>query len=347
MEKVLSITLLSLLILAGCIPDADSSSSVSLASSSSSISSLSSASSSSSQDPNYNTELTNKATNEIVVLTVNLHTYQEANTSAQMDKVAKTIADLNIDLIAFDECGQNRNAAVISNINGITIKSDNMAKLIVDRLKTDYGLTYYYTWDWAHYGFDQWEEGEAVLSKAPFTKLTSGYISTSTSTTYSTSSASRKAVYAKTTLPGFGDVNFISTHLHWKTSASDTEPINQVNRLKQMIDTNINSSDAFSLVCGDLNSQPTETDPTWSATYLSMTNGYIDTFLVANPHANDMPENSAYDTVKGTYPGRIDYIFLKEGSAFKVRYSEIIFTPTLIGIVSDHYGVVTILQKTN
>jgi endonuclease/exonuclease/phosphatase family metal-dependent hydrolase len=69
--------------------------------------------------------------------------------------------------------------------------------------------------------------------------------------------------------------------------------------------------------------------------------GYQDSFLEAYPDANQTPAQSIYNTVGGSLPGRIDYIFMKKNPRIRVVDSQIIFTNDVVGTVSDHFGVLT------
>jgi len=281
-----------------------------------------------------------KPANELTVLTLNMHTYQESDQDVKFDTIVQLIAEQDVDVIAFQENAQHRNAAVVYD----NIRSDNMCIVITNRLKTYYGLDYYFTWDWAHYGWNEWEEGIAVMAKYSLAASDSTYVSTAASTGDITS---RKVIYGRFFIPGLNiNLNFFSTHLHWRTSVGDTEQNNQVTNVKAFATSKLAGAD-LTIVCGDYNSQPTETDPVWSEGYTTMKAGgeYLDTFLEFNPAANNMPENSIYDTVKGAYPGRIDYIFMRTNAAFGVVSSQIIFTPSILGEVSDHYGVLTRIRK--
>ncbi len=292
----------------------------------------------------YDPAAFSKPSNELVIMTLNMHTYQESDQDAKFDTIAETIARLDADFVACQENAQHKNSSIVTNIGGVTIRNDNMALILQQRLKTYYGLDYYFAWAWAHYGWSVWEEGVAVLSRYPIVELTNFYVSSSSSI-YDLSS--RKLVYARAYVPVLDqNINFVSTHLYWKTSLMDLEPKNQVNNVKALIESKHGVND-LSIVCGDYNSQATETDLRWAETYLTMmTNGlYQDTFLEYHPTATNMPENSLFDTVKGSYPGRIDYIFMRTNSQYSVMSSQIIFTPTVLGTVSDHYGVVTRIQK--
>jgi len=282
-------------------------------------------------------------TNDIVILSLNLHTYQETNQDAKFNIIVDAIFDLSIDLIAFVECGQNKNQPYISGSTSIRI--DNMAFIITQKMKSRYGVDYYYSWDWAHYGWDVWEEGMAVISRYPITESDSTWISTSTSRTDITS---RKAVFGKTGIPGIGAIHLFSVHTHWMPTSTDTEHELQVSRIKDFVYSKEVSGDVspdLSLVCGDFNCNAANIEP-WIKPYNKMVeNGdFIDTFLVANPTANNRPQDSKFNTVGGTTPGRIDYIFMKNNAKFEVVSSVITFSAYSLGTVSDHYGVITKLR---
>ncbi|OHD24910.1 MAG: hypothetical protein A2086_03805 [Spirochaetes bacterium GWD1_27_9] len=283
-----------------------------------------------------------KSNNEIMILTLNMHTYQETNQDAKFNMIAKLINDLTIDLIAFQECAQKNNTEILTG----KIRTDNMAYIITKKLKDNYALDYYYVWDWSHYGFSVYEEGVAVISKYPITSSESRYISTNTSKNDITS---RIAMMGTTNIPSIGNINFFSAHTHWMTSSTDTEHNSQVLKIKQFVtdkDTTGDVSTDLSIVCGDYNCNAANILP-WVTPYNTMVanNDFIDTFLSANPKANDKPQQAIYDTVKGDYPGRIDYIFMKNNVKFSVVNSMIVFKPDIVGTVSDHYGVITKLKK--
>ena len=272
---------------------------------------------------------------ELLILTVNLHTYQETQQDEKLNLIADLIAKMDVDFIAFQECAQNKSSVLKEGI----IKEDNMALLISEKIKERHGLAYNYSWGWAHYGWDVWEEGVAVLSKHPLVESEDRYISFYTGTS---NLNSRKAIYASYQTP-LGNVNFFSAHTHWRTSATDEQHNNQVNNIKSMAtEKEALTSGAVTFVCGDFNVNPTSDYP-WSEGYNTMVkNGdYSDTFLEVYPTANNKPAQSSYNTISGDFPGRIDYIFMKKNSKYKVQDSQIVFTSSVVGKVSDHYGVLT------
>jgi len=286
-------------------------------------------------------ELYKTSKDEILILSLNLHTYQETEAIRKLNLVADLIGLLDVDFIAFQECAQHKNS---ENVGGI-LRADNMAKLIADTLSRKYGKSYAYAWDWAHYGWDVWEEGLAVMSKYPMQNSEAQYISTSHS---NTDIESRKAVFGAFDVPDFGRLHLFSTHTHWRTSETSQAQNLQIETLKNFAAQKESLSQTpvkLTIISGDFNCNPTDAAP-WNEGYLRMTSEgeYEDAFLSANPEANTLPAQSRYFTIGGTFPGRIDYIFLKKNDLYAVESSQIIFTSTIIGSVSDHFGVLTKLK---
>lgn len=289
---------------------------------------------------NIKSNLFKTSEKEYLILTINLHTYQEDNQNEKFNLIVDLIAKMDIDFITFQECAQYKNSLIADGI----IREDNKAKLISDKLDEKYNIDYNYVWNWAHYGWDVWEEGIAVLSKYPRLDTDERYISTTTNTA---SINSRKVIYGSYQLSD-GIINVFSAHTHWRTSLYDQEQNKQINNIKLMVEekeallTNVNS-----FVCGDFNGNPTSEYP-WSEGYNTMmANGnYNDTFLNIYPDANNTPQQSIYNTVWGDFPGRIDYIFMKKNTRYQVSASQIVFTSNVIGEVSDHFGVLTKIRDT-
>ncbi|MHC1702929.1 MAG: endonuclease/exonuclease/phosphatase family protein [Tenuifilaceae bacterium] len=281
------------------------------------------------------------ASNEYLILTINLHTYQETQQSEKLNMVADVIGKMDIDFIAFQECAQNKSTAISEGI----IRVDNMALLVSNSLKENYSVDYNFVWDWAHYGWNVWEEGVAVLSKHSLLGSDSRYVSSYQGTS---SITSRKVIFGSYQTPS-GRFDVFSAHTHWRTSATDEEQNNQIKNIKLMVAEKENlATVAASFVCGDFNGNPTSDYP-WSEGYNTMVlnGGYIDSFLAANPSANSKPAQSIFYTIGGDLPGRIDYIFIKSKPHITVIDSQIIFKSDVVGKVSDHYGVLTKVAYTN
>jgi len=273
--------------------------------------------------------------NEYLILSLNLHTYQETQQNEKFNLITDVIGKMDIDFIAFQECAQHKSAAFTTGI----IREDNMALILSDRLKAKYNVGYTFVWNWAHYGWTVWEEGVAILSKHPLINSEDRYISTYTGTSDITS---RKVIFGSYQTSN-GVFNLFSAHTHWRLTETDEEQNNQIRKIKLMAAEKwALTSDSLAFICGDFNGNPTSDSP-WSEGYFTMmqNNEYTDTYLHANPEANNKPAQSIYNTIGGDFPGRIDYIFMKNNPHLTVIDSQIIFTSDCVGRVSDHFGVLT------
>lgn len=278
---------------------------------------------------------------EYLILTLNLHTYQETRQSEKFNLITDVIGKMNVDFVAFQECAQNKSAAITSGI----IREDNMALLLSNRIKAKYNSEYNYVWNWAHYGWTIWEEGVAILSRYPLINTEDRYISTYTGTSDITS---RKVIYGSYQTPD-GVFDIFSAHTHWRLTETDEEQNNQIKKIKSMAAEKWSlTPDSLTFICGDFNGNPTSDYP-WSEGYTTMMQNdeYTDTFLNIYPEANNRPAQSMYQTIGGDFPGRIDYIFMKNNPHFKVLDSQIIFTNEIVGSVSDHFGVLTKVMFTD
>lgn len=287
---------------------------------------------------NIQNEFLTKKENELTILTINLHTYQETEQNQKLYLVADVIGKLDVDFVAFQECAQNRNAPISSG----ALRNDNMAIKITEIINKKYKQKYNMVWDWAHYGWQIYEEGVCVISKHELLEHEARLVSAASSKNDITS---RKVIFGGYRWKNV-QFNIFSAHLHWRVSAEDEEQNNQIKAVKKMAtEKEKSNSIAVTMVCGDFNGNPTSAFP-YSEGYNTMVNNgeYIDTFLEKNPDANTTPPNSKYFTVGGSLPGRIDYIFLKKNDRIKVKASQIIFTENVIGTVSDHYGVLTKIE---
>ncbi len=274
-------------------------------------------------------------TNQLLVMTLNLHTWQEKDARAKLDLVADLIATLQVDVVALQECAQHKDSPLVEG----GIRSDNMALLITQRLEKVYHQKYYFYWDWAHYGWNVWEEGVAVLSRAPLESMESRVLSTANRPVLIDT---RKAVKVTTSAPGPGKMQVVSAHLSWRKDAADQEANRQTQALLDFAGEKQDGT-GLTLICGDFNAQSTKPAP-FNEVYSRMTNaGYLDTYLVINPRANHLPPSSRYHSIEEG--GRIDYIYL-HGPGWQVQDSSLFFSFDGADRVSDHRAVLTLLQKT-
>ncbi len=251
------------------------------------------------------------------VLALNLHCYQEKNQDEKFNRIVKMISDYDVDVICFQEVGENFNDARGD-------RNSNSAKIIRDRLATHY---YLFT-DWAHIGFERYCEGCAILSKHKFSFQDSGYVSP-TQDIYDINS--RKIVMAQIDVPYLGLINIYSVHLSWWDSGFPE----QFENLRQWVADKHSEGVVASLICGDFNI------PAGSQGYELIVDSreFEDEFLKATrPHLfhrvfNERAEGWQQELAND---GRIDYIFMRTGSRLRVTSAEFIFSDFDYGRVSDH-----------
>ena len=257
----------------------------------------------------------------MIILTLNLHTYQENDQEDKFDEIVRAIRIYSPDFICFQECAQRFDTEFIDSDE--KIRRDNMAEIIVQKLKKN-NAEYFYFWDWSHYGWDIWEEGIAILSKFPFKEKKSLYISESQSV-YDIF-GSRRALYVSVIHPEYGTVNVVSTHLSWESEGL----MYQIEELGNLVSQGEKNGQCISIVCGDFNDEPSGIG---YKRFIDL--GFKDTYSLATP---DFPNGP-------TYPPdiRIDYIFFRTNyeADIKVQSSDILFDGRAFKNVSDHFGVMT------
>ncbi len=272
------------------------------------------------------------------VMTLNLHTYQEADQNKKFSQIVEAIQDLTPDLIAFQECAQHKNASIVEkNHSGSIIKADNMALIIKNKLK-EKGLNYDYYWDWSHYAWDEWEEGCAVLTRHKMITGRSKYITQEQTTD---SWKSRKIVMITVQIPKVGKVNTFSVHTgFWK---DEQEPFKlQFKELNEWVE-KLEREAKATLLMGDFNIDAGSV----GYNYMLEQGELIDLYYTANPDGfHDPTIGGAIDgwKEKGTVDRRIDYIFTRQEEPLVPKGVQLIFTANRYGIVSDHRGIYAQLE---
>ncbi|KAF3982404.1 MAG: endonuclease [Methylococcales symbiont of Hymedesmia sp. n. MRB-2018] len=256
---------------------------------------------------------------QLKLLILNLHCYQEENQDKKFTQIAKAINALEVDIVCLQEVAEYWR-------DGQGDWESNAAKLINDRLTHPFHL---HT-DWSHLGFDKYREGVAILSRFPLSNHQSRYVSDSDDI-YNIHS--RKVVMACVHVPYMGAINIFSAHLSWMEDGFQ-EQFQQLHRWAEEHNTdNIKAT----MLCGDFNITA------GSDGYQTVVenNHYDDQYLAANEQAvfeKIFRVNDAHwqDLLTDDY--RIDYIFMNKSSALQVTSAKVIFTEQDYGRVSDHCG---------
>lgn len=291
-----------------------------------------------------------KPTDELCILTLNLHTYQESDAQVKLDKIADVIARLKPDFVCFQECAQHKVADVTTDerapfqdgIDKIKVgnseKQTNMVYLISKRLKETHSLVYNYYWSWAHYGWDVWEEGVAVLTPYEIKECDNRYISTQKTTG---SIDSRKALFVKVDVPNIGIVNIFSVHTSWGSPQQG-----QYDKLREFMQDKSDPKVVASIVAGDFNGKPSEYgykritsniggDRLMDAYYIANNSGLDDTTMLGDKH-NGI--------------SRIDFVFYNYKDRIVPKTGQVYFmhldnSSNYLGEeVSDHNGVIVRLK---
>ncbi|PEA54835.1 endonuclease [Bacillus pseudomycoides] len=255
------------------------------------------------------------------LLTLNCHSWQEDEQFAKIHYLAKTIQENDYDVIALQEVSQSIEARDVSG----NMKEDNFVRLLQAELEKLGAAKYDVVWDFAHIGYDVYEEGLAILTKHSIKKSDAFFVSDSTNTTYW---KTRKIV--SVTVSYYNQpVTFYSCHLGWWND--EEEPFQkQVDRLLHRVENN-----ELSFLMGDCNNNARIQNEGYD--YL-MQKGLYDTYQLAE-------RKDEGTTVQGQIAGwdenkqnlRIDLILSNQ--PVQVTSSKVIFNGTNREVISDHFGV--------
>ena len=249
---------------------------------------------------------------QLKVLILNLHCYQEENQDEKFTQIAKAINELEVDIVCLQEVAEYWR-------DGQGDWESNSAKLINDRLKKPFHL---HT-DWSHLGFDKYREGVAILSRYPLSHHQSKYVSDSHDI-YSIHS--RKVVMARVHVPYIGAINVFSAHLSWMEDGFQQ----QFQRLHEWAEQTQTDDIKATLLCGDFNI----TAGTAGYEYVVNSNQYDDQFLAANEKGifdKIFRVNDAHWQDLLTEDYRIDYIFMNKASQLQVTSAKVLFTEQDMG----------------
>jgi maltose 6'-phosphate phosphatase len=263
------------------------------------------------------------------LLTLNCHSWQEDDQPGKISILADDIAEKSYDVIALQEVSQLIESEIVHGL----VKKDNFALVLLGELEkrgvTDYTLV----WDFAHIGYDVYEEGVAILTKHPVVEEHRFFISKSHDQSYW---KTRKIVGATISYHG-KPLTFYSCHLGWWTDAE--EPFKyQVDSLMEQV-----TPESPFFLMGDFNNNALVSDEGYD--YL-LSKGLLDTF-------GEAVERDSGITVRGNIAGwdentvdlRLDLILSSE--KIDVASSRVIFNDGNKPVVSDHFGVEVVLGESN
>lgn len=255
------------------------------------------------------------------LLTLNCHSWQEDNQLEKMKTLAETIAENDFDVIALQEVSQRMDSPIAFG----AVREDNFALVLVEELRKLGAEDYHFTWDFAHLGYEVYEEGLAILTKHNIEEEYSFFISRGQDQSFW---KTRKIVGAKILANG-QPISFYSCHLGWWHDEEEPYQFQADSLLEQV------KNDGTFFLMGDFNNPASVRGEGYD--YL-LNQGLHDTFELA-------AEKDSGVTIAGEIAGwddnkqdlRIDLILA--GQQVEPKYSRVIFNGKNKPVVSDHYGV--------
>ena len=261
----------------------------------------------------------------LVVVTLNTHSFQEGPVSIEkLEQIGQGLAALDVDLVGLNEVMSGTFWAY--DYGGAQYDG---AEIIEKALEKASGHEYYS----ARHGFAHWAEGEemsnVLLSRLPI--LDSDHQSLTTTDFWPGPKEQRSVLSARVAIPDIGPVNVFVTHTAGWDSA-DTEI--QITEVKAFMAEKHQGDEVVELLFGDLNTPSTY--PAYESWLHAVPFELIDTYAAANP-------SGFTDSTLVGGEHRIDYIFAREGSSASSYSSTIAFDGDGLPVVSDHYGVKTMI----
>lgn len=262
-----------------------------------------------------------------------LNTYSWVQT-ADPETYAALIADIlenDYDAIALQEVNQlssgtsvNEPEGYLPTQNEIPIKSDNFAYFLVKSL-AEKGLSYHWSWVPCHQGYFRFDEGVAILSKAPIQSVEQVQLSVVNDFE---SIHTRRALVLETEAAAF-----VSVHLSWWKDEEENPFLREWASVETAVK-NLRSKKPV-YVMGDFNNPADVRNEGYD---LITNGGWQDAYAVAAARIGSATVPPAIAGWEGNeVPLRIDYIFSDQPQA--VETYEVKFDGKKLPIVSDHYGV--------
>lgn len=254
------------------------------------------------------------------LLTLNCHAWQEENQVEKIKYLAQVIKEKQYDVIALQEVSQ-----LIDPNDSEKVKLDNYAVVLLSQLMKIGVTDYNFIWDFAHIGFDIYEEGLAILTRCEIEKAIS-FVATKAQdvTNYRT----RRIVGMDLTYKE-KPITVYSCHLGW--FHDEEEPFtSQVDQIISKL-----NPERLNIVMGDFNNDANTREEGYD--YI-LSKGWIDTYSEAVTKDEGITIAGKIDGWEENKKGlRIDLVLTDK--PVDVKSSYVIFNGENKDIVSDHFGV--------
>ncbi|RLK62738.1 exodeoxyribonuclease III [Atopobacter sp. AH10] len=264
----------------------------------------------------------------VKVLTLNTHSWIEANPLKKLVDLAEHILKEEYDIICLQEINQVMSGEVATDLslyqalpNTPAIHQEHYALLLTHYLKKK-GLDYYWSWAYNHIGYDFYHEGVAILSREPIEVSDILLSDTDDEKDYHT----RRALLAKTKLKGKA-VTIVSMHLSWFNKGFQAE--------WQRLEKELLTLNSPLLLMGDFNNP---TDQEGYQMILESPLKLQDSHKVARQVYGDHSIKADIDGWENNQKAyKVDHLFSSKD--FSINSSKITFDGSLAPVVSDHYGL--------
>ena len=260
------------------------------------------------------------------LLTLNCHSWQEKEQLEKINHLAKVIKEQDFDVIALQEVSQHMNEAQFKG----NLKADNYVVVLQKALEDIGGPHYDVVWDFAHIGYDVYEEGLCLLSKHPIKDQRSIFVSQS----QDKNNWKTRNIVSITVEYNGKLIDFYSCHLWWWHD--EEEPFKeQFKRLNESINSNRQT-----FLLGDFNNNANVRNEGYD--YIKSL-GFLDTFELAKVKDEGITARGKIDGWEANREAlRLDLVLTN--SPITVNSSKVIFNGENEAVVSDHYGVIVEIE---
>ena len=261
-------------------------------------------------------------------LTLNTHSWLEANSLKKLFDVAEHIYNENYDVICLQEVNQEMRSLPAKEVDGYveipgtpTIHRDNFALQLVTYLKSQ-GRHYYWSWAYNHIGYDKYQEGVAILSKAPLKSQEILISDVDDETDFHT----RHVLAAQTEVEG-KNLTVVSLHMSWFGKGFEAE--------WQKLETALTNLPKPLVLMGDFNN-PTDLEGYEIISKSPL--GLQYSHKVAEYVSGDHTIIEDIDGWEGNKQSlKVDHVFTSPD--LPVKSSKVVFDGGDAPIVSDHFGL--------
>lgn len=268
------------------------------------------------------------------ILTLNTHSWLEINQIDKLTDLAHYIVNEDIDVITLQEVNQHQQffeatstPCFVSTSVEHPIREDNYALLLV-RLLKKMGYTYHWSWIATHLGFEMYEEGLAILSKAPLQRTQALDLAPN----YGFYDIQKRfALAAKIEVQG-QPLWFATCHLSWWNNDGQSLFEHEFALLDRQLR---EIADAPAVMMGDFNNDSALRKQGYD---LVLSRGWHDARASATQVLGEATVHKAihgWDEVLSAMT--LDHIFTSEPIEFKTH--KVVFADNTAQAISDHSGV--------